>query len=505
MKGLSIVLTSLLLGLLASGPVQPVHAASTFIPAPNRRDMVHDPFRNVLYITSGSQVLRYNVETQQVLSPIELGGLLYGIDLSPDGNTLAVADYTYSNVEGWIYTVNLQTGESKRVSLPFATYNRETGGSFSVAFGNNGDLLISSNNAIGQLYVYNPATGAVTVLQFRSMGTPVLSSSADGSVIAFAEEYQRWGRYRVSDGNIATGEWTGSDNNFAIATSRNGNQITVPVFYGALVKDSDLRQIAILEANPSGQFALGAVYSPKADLLYLSIYQTQEVHIYDTNSLTQVGRFNFGSTFQIPGMPQRYGTGRLRISRDGSLLFAVVEGGVGYKRLTTPPRITITSPQATTYSHTATFNIGWNVAAPDSPIASQSAVLDSTPVSNGQLIDLLFLSLGAHTVKVKVTDAAGYFDNASVTFNITADINSLIAAKERTCALGWINQKTVCNSLDAKLAEAKGAIERGQFSTAKNKLNEFISQLDAQRGKAVNQQAYDLLKTDALYVIAHLP
>jgi hypothetical protein len=81
----------------------------------------------------------------------------------------------------------------------------------------------------------------------------------------------------------------------------------------------------------------------------------------------------------------------------------------------------------------------------------------------------------------------------------------LIAAKERACTLGWISKQGVCNSLDAKLNAAKSAIERGQFDTAKNQLNAFINELNAQKDKAVNQQAYDLLKTDALHVIDHLP
>jgi hypothetical protein len=35
--------------------------STTFIPAPARVDMVHDAQRDILYITSGSQVLRYDV------------------------------------------------------------------------------------------------------------------------------------------------------------------------------------------------------------------------------------------------------------------------------------------------------------------------------------------------------------------------------------------------------------------------------------------------------------
>src|SRR5205814_9699081 len=74
---------------------QPAYAEGIFIPAPAATDVVHDPVTGILYITSGSQVLRFNVETQQFRLPLTLGGNLMGVDLSPDGTTLAVADGSY--------------------------------------------------------------------------------------------------------------------------------------------------------------------------------------------------------------------------------------------------------------------------------------------------------------------------------------------------------------------------------------------------------------------------
>ena len=76
----------------------PVSAA--FISAPNRVDMVHDPSRNVLYISSGSSVLRYDLASTAFLTPVQLSGSLAGMDLSPDGNTLASASGHYT-VRRW--------------------------------------------------------------------------------------------------------------------------------------------------------------------------------------------------------------------------------------------------------------------------------------------------------------------------------------------------------------------------------------------------------------------
>ena len=67
-------------------------AAGTFISAPSRVDMVYDGVRDLLYITNGSQVLRYHLGSASFLAPLQLSGSLRGIDLSPDGNVLAIAD-----------------------------------------------------------------------------------------------------------------------------------------------------------------------------------------------------------------------------------------------------------------------------------------------------------------------------------------------------------------------------------------------------------------------------
>src|SRR4051812_45649292 len=64
-----------------------ISTGPTLIPAPNRADMVYDQGRDILYITSGNQVLRYQLASDSFLTPFQLSGNLMGLDLSPDGNT----------------------------------------------------------------------------------------------------------------------------------------------------------------------------------------------------------------------------------------------------------------------------------------------------------------------------------------------------------------------------------------------------------------------------------
>lgn len=399
--------------------------APTFISAPSRVDMVSDPVRRVLYITSGGQVLRYSLDTQQFLTPFALGGNLMGIDLSPDANTLAVADSSSLIDQAWIHLVDLQTGTSRPIAFPIGY---PEGGTFTVAYGSDGRILITSrfpSSSWVPLRRYDPATGVLTSLYLVHQDT-MLSSSADGRVIGFAESDSPdgpWGRYRVWDESIVEriGYTNGTSGlNYEIGTNRNGTQFSIPTYGGTFVYSSSFTKIATLGVS-AGPQPIGVVYHPTQDIVYFAWAGTQEVRGFETATFSQVSTFNMGYTFQQTGN-QAFTQGRLRISRDGALLFAAIGGGVGY---------------------------------------------------------------------VSTTKAI--------------DINTLIADVDSACAQDWINKKSVCNKLDNELTQAKQAIDRGQTSQAKRKLADFISQLDAELGKTINQQAYDLLKPAASYFIGTLP
>src|SRR5207249_4636243 len=92
----------------STGPPPP-----KLISAANRVDMVYDAGRDILYITSGSTVLRYQLASDSFLTPFQLSGSLMGIDLSPDGNTLIVAESTAtSNVQ--VHVIDLTSGQSRQ-------------------------------------------------------------------------------------------------------------------------------------------------------------------------------------------------------------------------------------------------------------------------------------------------------------------------------------------------------------------------------------------------------
>jgi len=89
-------------------------------------------------------------------------------------------------------------------------------------------------------------------------------------------------------------------------------------------------------------------------------------------------------------------------------------------------------------------------------------------------------------------------------FNATTFLDYIINLKHQAASLGWISNSGIVNSLDVKLDNAKKKLSQGDNSTAKNILNAFINDVEAQAGKHLTSEAYALLKYNALYLIDNM-
>lgn len=76
--------------------------------------------------------------------------------------------------------------------------------------------------------------------------------------------------------------------------------------------------------------------------------------------------------------------------------------------------------------------------------------------------------------------------------------------KEQSVALGWIINKGIPNSLDVKLNAAYSALSAGNTQPAKSELGAFINELNAQNGKYLTADAYNLLRFNVEYLIGKL-
>lgn len=362
----TLLFAAFMITLLLSSTNQ-VQAAGTFIPASSRIDMVYDSDRDVVYISNGGSVLRYHIGSNTFLAPFVTGGNLGGIDISRDNNTLVVADRTRTETAVWVHVINLQTDQISRVEFPRAFFE---GGTYTVAFASDG-LVLSTSTFEGSGWIplrrFNPHTGDFTVLaQVRhdSMVTP----SGDMGIIGIAEADSSdgpFGRYRIADGNLLIKSFSDGTGwfNFEIGVNHNGSQYAIPTFNGTYIADENLIKFNLIGQN-GGNHPIGVVYHPVENLVYFAWSGTTQIRAFDTFSFAQTAAYDFEHTFSWTGN-FAFTQGRLKTSRDGSLLFSTVTGGVRFLRLYDPLVAfsqSVSTEEDTSVPITLTGNVGNNGA-----------------------------------------------------------------------------------------------------------------------------------------------
>jgi len=308
-----------------SGPPPP-----TLISAPSRVDMVYDQVRDILYITSGSQVLRYQLGSDSFQTPFQLSGSLMGIDISPDGNTLMVADSS-ANTNVWVHLINLNTGQTNRVNFPAAFYES---GTFAVAFGGDGAAFITSRFA-GSGWVplrrYDPVSGLTTTIASPRHDSMV-SASGDGTTIFLAESDISSGPFSRYD--VASRAFTksGGDGwfNYECAVSRDAALYAVPTYGSTFIYNGNFNQVTNIGVYAGAQ-PIGAAFHPAADAVFFPFAGTTYVRAYSTIDWSMLAQFDFQYSFSSPGN-HAFNNGRIRISPDGQIIFVTVSGGVRYLR-----------------------------------------------------------------------------------------------------------------------------------------------------------------------------
>jgi plastocyanin len=315
------------LAIKSAGPPPP-----TLISAPNRVDMVYDAGRDILYITSGSTVLRYQLASDSFLTPYQLSGHLMGLDLSPDGNTLIVADSSATSTNVWVHVINLTSGQSRQVFFPAAFYES---GTFAVAFGGDGAALITSRFA-GSGWVplrrYDPASGLTTTISSFISQDSMVSSSGDGSTIVIAESNNSGGpfsRYDVASRTITKSGGTGWFN-YECAASRDASLFALPTYGSTFIYDGNFNRVTNIGVYAGAQ-PIGAVFHPSADAVFFPFAGTTYVKAYSTTTWQMLAQFDFQGTFSTTGN-HAFNNGRIRISPDGQIIFVTVSGGVRYLR-----------------------------------------------------------------------------------------------------------------------------------------------------------------------------
>jgi hypothetical protein len=112
------------------------------------------------------------------------------------------------------------------------------------------------------------------------------------------------------------------------------NLSAIPTYNGTYICDASLIKFHLV-GQYAGPQPIGVVYHPVEGTVYFAWSGSTEVRAFDTTSFAQTAAYDFEHTFTGTGN-FAFTQGRLKMSRDGSLLFATVDGGVRYLRLYEP-------------------------------------------------------------------------------------------------------------------------------------------------------------------------
>ena len=126
-------------------------------------------------------------------------------------------------------------------------------------------------------------------------------------------------------------------------------------------------------------------------------------------------------------------------------------------------------------------------------VASLTATLDNTiALANGQAIDMDTLNAGAHTIVITAKDQLGNTSTTTNTFQVHATVGGLINAVNQGAQRGLMTS-TQQMKLVSILNSAQSYLNAGNVAAAKSMLNNFISNVQAQRGLGINAAYADRL------------
>ncbi len=321
--------------LYALAAASAVLAGGIFVPAVDRVDMVMDTARGLLYITSANAILRYDARGGSFLPPIVApeGAHLMGIDLSPDCSALVVADGADLGEEVRVFVVNLQTETVSEQRFASA----EEAGTFAVAFGQDGTAFITSGSRDGRkgtvpLRRYDPRSGRCALAVEGVPHCTMVSASADMAMVGFAGRRatdKPLGGGSLGLVSVATGTVARIETGFPlhdVALNADGTRLAVPVASGVRVYDQALTEVGDLP-NAEKHAGLGVVYCPITPFVHISWRGGAALSVYDARRPASADAYVLPTRTEA-AVATAFESGRLRISRDGSLLACTVDGGV---------------------------------------------------------------------------------------------------------------------------------------------------------------------------------
>jgi hypothetical protein len=309
-------------------------ALSPLIPVTGHRDMVYDPYRNILDITTNNALWQYNLNNQSLSGPIIIGTNLASADITNNGNTLVVAEQQ-TNSAGWevLHEINLNT--LQRTDLTFPSGPGEGGWGLAMGPGNTGFLDdIVPQGYPSPLRQINVLTGQETFRQDDpgSAGGGGVGSATqivhgfDRSLMLITEGTVSWGNfftYSPQTDTFSRPNAMGTSlTNALTAVNRNGTLFAIQANGTTTVFNQNFTMVGQFQGMDGG-----VAFDPGQDILYgVNSSQGQIVaYSFSGNSWTYQWSTPVGEA--VP-RGSALGNGVMTVSNDGRWLFLATPHGV---------------------------------------------------------------------------------------------------------------------------------------------------------------------------------
>jgi hypothetical protein len=308
-------------------------ALSPLIPVTGHRDIVYDPYRSILDITTSNALWQYNLNNQSLVGPIIIGTNLASADITNDGNTLVVAEQQ-TNSAGWevLHEINLNT--LQRTDLTFPSGPGEGGWGLAMGLGSTGllDDIVPGNYA-SPMRQFNLATGQMV---FRhddpgSAGNGGVGSAtqivhgADRSLMLITEGTVPYGPFFTYSPQTDTFSrqpyFMGTSlTNALTAVNRNGTLFAIQVNGTTTVFNANGQSMATL-----GGIDGGVAFDPGQDIMYGVSSGSGQIYAFNTSNWQVQYSMPVGETIS---RGTALGNGVMTVSNDGRWLFLATPHGV---------------------------------------------------------------------------------------------------------------------------------------------------------------------------------
>ncbi|MCU1358689.1 MAG: hypothetical protein JWM89_4107 [Acidimicrobiales bacterium] len=285
---------------------------------------------------SANEVEVLDIASHSLMAPIPVGSMPYGIDFSPDGKTLYVANSGGSTIS----VVDVAThDETKKITIsPSMNFSDRP---MMIAVDNKGVALIATtfdgSGFGGRLLSLNTSTGVVTAapccLNNSVTEYTPMQASGDRSHIFLALGDDSGGR--VVDYTASTGTFSSPTdlNGFIDSVSVDGDGDTVAwsLYQGTVVTDAGLVRQGTISGGGHGQMVL--------DSAGTTGYRVENSPTdYGADALLRyvdVSRFTTGSTVGLPDSMPAYGASSLKLVPGSQLVLVLSTQGIVISRLPT--------------------------------------------------------------------------------------------------------------------------------------------------------------------------